>query len=275
VRRLPLATAVLVAAAASGAACVGTTGGNAVDFVVAAAGPAGAVAGQPLTCTYDSGWSVTLTQAALHIGGLYLDQSKPVSGGQATGCTLTGTYVAQETSALDVDLLSPEPQPFPSKGHGITDPVAQVGQIWLTRGSISDVPSSQPVRPVLAVAGAAVRGGTAVVFPFTAAITIEANHQATGATTAGSDPICKERIVSPIEPVPPLQQAGSLLVRIDPCRLFDFVDFSALPAGTAPGTYQFSDDPTAAGYAPTGSALYSNLRTASPELYGFSWAPEL
>ena len=37
----------------------------------------------------------------LHLGAVYLNQSQPVSGGQATGCYLTGTYLAQETSALE------------------------------------------------------------------------------------------------------------------------------------------------------------------------------
>ena len=110
--------------------CVGDAGGGTVDFKVAAAGPADAVAGQPLSFT-QAGWDITLTRATLHVGATYLAESPPVSGGQVTGCYLPemDVYVVQETSGLDVDLLSPSAQPFPAKAHGITQPTAGVGQV--------------------------------------------------------------------------------------------------------------------------------------------------
>jgi hypothetical protein len=46
--------ALLAAPALVLAACVGATGGETVDFPVAAAGPEGAVAGQPLACAGDA-----------------------------------------------------------------------------------------------------------------------------------------------------------------------------------------------------------------------------
>src|SRR5689334_22146255 len=107
------------------AACVGQTGGNSVVFTAAAAGPADATAGQPLSWT-TNGFDVALTEATLHVGAIYLDEAAPVSGAQATGCYLTGTYVAQETSVLDVDLLNPTPQPFPQRAVGITEPAPVV-----------------------------------------------------------------------------------------------------------------------------------------------------
>jgi predicted small secreted protein len=114
------ALALLVVMAVTLAACVGTTGGDVVDFPVAAAGAADAVAGQPYELVTDRGWHVVLTKATLHVGALYLGQSLPVSGAQNTSCILPGTYVAQVTTGLDVDLLSPAPQRFPSLGHGTT-----------------------------------------------------------------------------------------------------------------------------------------------------------
>ena len=155
-RRLLLFSLLL---APGGLSCVGQTGGNAIDFPVAAAGPASAILGQPLSCTNDGNWAITLTQATLHIGAVYLDQSQPISGGQATGCYLTGTYVAQETSALDVDLLSPDPQLFPADAHGITYPPALVGQVWLTHGDINTIADRVPV---LQVAGTARSMGISV-----------------------------------------------------------------------------------------------------------------
>ncbi len=252
-------------AAASG--CVAQTGGETVDFQVAAAGPDDSVAGQPLAFTTSAGWDIVLTQAKLHIGAVYLDESRPISGGQATGCYLTGTYVAQETSALDVDLLNPGLQPFPAKAHGITEPAALIGQVWLTGG---DINASTDATPILVVAGtatqAAATGGPS--FPFMGIVTISSNHQSASSGAAGGDPICKARIVTPI-PAVPIATTGGLLLRIDPRRYFAGVDFSRLPADPTTGGYAFSDNPSSAGYSPTAFQLYTNLRQTAP--YTFSW----
>jgi hypothetical protein len=248
---------------ATASGCVAQTGGQTVDFQVAAAGPANAVAGQPLAFTNSGGWDVVLTQAKLHIGALYLDESRPISGGQATGCYLTGTYVAQETSGLDVDLLNPGLQLFPAKAHGITEPAALIGQVWLTGGDINV--STDPT-PILVVAGTATQAGAS--FPFTGTVTISSNRQAATSGAAGGDPICKARIVTPIDAVP-IQSTGGLLLRIDPRNYFTAVDFSQLPADATTGGYAFSDDPSGAGYSPTGFQLYTGLHQTAP--YTFSW----
>lgn len=247
----------------SGLACAGSTGGDTVDFSVAAAGPPDATAGQALA--FSSGaWTVVLTQATLHIGAVYLDQSDAVSGAQATGCYLTGTYLAQETAGLDVDLLSPALQPFAALAHGITSPPALIGQVWLTGGDINTVASTTPI---LIVAGSATRDdGT---FPFSGTITIGANHANASGTLAGGDPICKERIVTPIPAAVTIAPTGRLSLRIDPRPFFTNIDFSQLPLDPESGAYAFSDDPTAAGYAPTGADLYYNFRTT--QSYAFSW----
>jgi len=255
----------LALAAISG--CVAQTGGQTADFQVAAAGPADAMAGQPLAFTNSAGWQVVLNQAKLHIGALYLDESRPISGGQTTGCYLTGTYVAQETSGLDVDLLNPGLQLFPAKAHGITEPAALIGQVWLTGG---DINASTDPTPILVVAGTATQAGAS--FPFTGTITISSNRQAATSAAAGGDPICKARIITPIDAVP-IQTTGGLLLRIDPRRYFAGVDFSQLPADASTGGYAFSNDPNGAGYSPTGFQLYTNLRQTAP--YTFSWSNSL
>src|SRR5215472_4753215 len=147
------------------ASCVGTTGGQIVDFPAAAAGPADASGGQ-LEFTTDSGWHVILTQATLHVGAIYLDQAVPVSGSQGTNCILPGLYVAEVTSGRDVDLLSPEPQPFPVLGHGTTLP-ALAGQVWLTGGDVNQVEDSTPI---LQIAGTADEAGQVVSFMGTVTI---------------------------------------------------------------------------------------------------------
>jgi hypothetical protein len=250
-------------ALAAASACVAQTGGQTVDFQVAAAGPTDAVAGQPLAFTNSAGWEVVLTQSKLHIGAVYLDESRPISGGQATGCYLTGTYVAQETSGLDVDLLIPGLQLFPAKAHGITEPTALIGQVWLTGG---DINASADSTPILIVAGTATQAGAS--FPFTGTVTISSNRQTATSGAAGGDPICKARIVTPIDAVP-IQTTGGLLLRIDPRDYVAGVNFSQLPADPSTGGYAFSDDPSSAGYSPTGFQLYTNLHQTAP--YTFSW----
>jgi hypothetical protein len=245
----------------SGLACVGNAGGGTVDFSVAAAGPADAVAGQPLSFTQD-GWNITLSQATLHVGAVYLAESPPVSGGQVTGCYLPemDVSVAQETSGLDVNLLSPSPQPFPAQGHGITLPAAAIGQVWLVHGDINTAPDKLPM---LVVVGTATQSGA--TFSFSGSITIGANHQSSGAVAGGS-PICKQRIITPITPAPLVQTSGGLLLRIDPRALFNF-DFEqrSTTAPTAP--YTFSDDPTS--WDTASQELYGNLHSTAP--YSFSW----
>jgi hypothetical protein len=249
------------ALAAICAACVGTTGGELLSFPAAAAGPADAVAGQPLSFVTARGWHVVLKQATLHVGAMYLDQSQPVSGSQGTNCILPSTYVGQVTSGLDVDLLSPTPALFPTQGQGTTIPPALVGQVWLTGGNVNAATDSTPI---LVLSGTA--DGATGTFPFTASITI--NATATTGEAAGQDPVCAQRIVS--APVAlSVETSGGLLLRVDPRLLFLNVDFSQLaPSGDG---YVFSSDPTA--NQPSRN-LYQNLRSTGG-LYAFSWSSGL
>lgn len=245
--------------------CVGTTGGEVIAFNAAASGPADAQPGQALEFVSDHGWNVALTTAKLHIGGVYLNRSMPVSGAQNTSCILPDTYLGQVTTGLDVDLLSPEPQPFPALGEGSTTPAAIVAQVWLTAARIDH---QDDVTPILQIEGAAEKDGDRK--PFTGTITIGTNRiqTSTDATQAGAAPICKQRIVSPIPVFIQLQKTGSLLLRLDPRFLFTNVDFSALPAfGDGFG---FTDDVTRKDQPSLN--LYNNLRAASA-LYTFEWIP--
>ncbi|HLK89371.1 MAG TPA: hypothetical protein VKZ18_05740 [Polyangia bacterium] len=252
--------------------CVGQTGGDTIQFPAGIAGPADAVAGQPLSFLAGA-FAVVLTRATLHVGAMYLDQTAPVAGQQATGCYLTGTYVAQVvppsgSGGLDVNLLDPTPQPFPASGLGITAPPAMIGQVWLTGGDINAVADTTAI---LVVAGTATQAGTA--FPFTATVTIGANHQSSGTGTGGGDPICKQRIVTPVAAALAIRSTGGLLLRVDPRLFFVGIDFGQLPPDAATGGYSFSDDPTSPSYFPTGQDLFSNLESIGP--YTFSWDSEL
>jgi len=260
------------AAALASLSCVGTTGGELVTFHAAAAGPEDAHAGQPLEFTTDLGWDVVLTTAKLHVGAMYLDQSMPVSGSQGTNCILPGTYVAQVTTGLDVDLLSPALQAFPSAGEGTTVPPALVGQVWLTAG---DINATDDLNPILVIEGTATQSGTTI--PFTGKVTIGSNRLSSNTQLAGASPICKQRIVSPIPTDVTVGTTGGLVLRIDPRFLFVNVDFSQLTKFSS--TYGFSDDPASAQYTQPSRNLYNNLHSGGvlqhASLYTFTWSAGL
>ena len=258
-----LVTAGLLAAGLLAAGCGGSTGGDIVFFAAAASGPTDAIAGQPLVFTTGRGFHVVLTQAILHVGAVYLNQSLPVSGAQATSCILPGTYVAEVRAGLDVDLLSPRRQPFPGLGEGTTTP-AQAGEVWLTGG---DVDASDDPTPILSIAGNADRAGKS--YPFTGALSIGRNRAAASTDVAqpGANPLCKQRIVSPIPTATTPRTTGELTLRVDPRALFVNVDFSALaPLSVDPPRFGFVD---AAADQPSIS-LYQALRSTAP--YQFEWS---
>jgi len=241
-------------------ACSGSTGSDLVTFSAAAAGPADTPVGQPVDFVNDRGWHIVLTGAVLHVGAVYLNQSMPVSGAQNTSCILPGTYVAEVTTGMDVNLLSSEPQTFPRPGDGITIP-ALAGQVWLTSGPINDVADATPILQVL---GSADQNGTS--FSFTGTITIGSNRAPGDSTAlAGANPICKQRIVSPIPTSVTPVKGGSLLLRIDPREpLFTNIDFGSVPPPS--GAYTFFDDSS----DQPSLNLYNNLRSSGP--YHFEWA---
>ncbi|MFT3766793.1 MAG: TonB family protein [Minicystis sp.] len=254
---------ILAALAAPLSACVGTTGSDLVTFDAAAAGPADAVAGQPYAFTSGRGYDVMLTRAKLHVGAVYLNRSRPVSGAQATNCILPGTYVAEVTDGLDVDVLSPEPQKFPVKGEA-TETRAIVAEVWLAHG---DVNADEDGDAILDVAGTASRNG--VTIPFEGLLTIGSNRKPliTDPSIPSAHPICKERIVSPIDVDITPQNGGSLLLRIDPRGWFTNVDFEKLaPPSDGSSTYAFADE-TVPG---PDASLYHGIQ-ARLGVYQFSW----
>jgi hypothetical protein len=239
----------------------GSTGGALVTFHAAAAGPADAVSGQSLVFSNALGYQVTLTRAQLHIGALYLNRSVPLSGAQAQSCILNGIYSGQVTSPLDVDVLSPEPQPFPADGEGTADR-SKTGEVWLFG---TDVNATQDPTVIADVAGTAVQGTTSI--PFTGKITIGQNRAVPVANPAlpGANPICKQRIVTPIPVDLTLQQGGTLLVRIDARDWFRNVDFAQLPVDPASTVRMFLDK----SQGQPDIALFDGLKSYGA--YTFNW----
>jgi len=243
--------------------CVGTTGGQVIDFEAAAAGPPDA--NGELDFTNGRGWQITLTSATLHVGAMYLVEALPTSGAQATSCILPSTYVAEVTDGLDVDLLSSAPQTFPTRGHGTTS-LALAGQVWLTQGLVD---SAEQSAPILALAGTAARDSD--VRPFTAQVTISASNRTPNASDSPfANPICKQRVVSPIATTVQVEDRGGLLLRVDPRLLFVNVDFDALSPSPDGEVYAFKDDSS----DQPSVNLYQNLHAAGG-LYSFSWSTDL
>jgi hypothetical protein len=249
--------------------CVGTTGGDIVDFQAAASGPAGAVAGQPLSFDTSRGWHVELTTARMHVGAMYLSDYSPPSGSQITSCILPGSYVAQVIEGRDIDLLSGKSQLFPVLGHG-TALQALSAQVWLTGGDVNNPDDPPQPTVVLDLEGSADNGS--MTRKFEAQLTIANNRISAAGAVAGADPICSERIVSPIPTSVQIESSGALLLRIDPRLLFTNVDFGALTQQNGNSSYTFSDDRDATDQPSVN--LYDNLKQAGP-LYAFSWVPSL
>jgi hypothetical protein len=246
-------------------ACVGTTGDQVGDFQAVASGPTDAVSGQPLSFQGSRGWQVTLTEASLHIGALYLAEAMPVSGAQAASCILPGSYVAQVVEGRDIDLLSSEPQAFPSLGRGTTLD-AHAGQVWLTSDDVNLANAPTPPTVILHLLGSARHESE--LRPFEANLTIASNRVSSTGGAAGGSPICKERIVSPIPTQIRVESGGALWLRVDPRLLFTNVDFGALEAEG--DLFVFKDDSS----DQPSANLYDNLKHVGP-LYDFSWVEQL
>lgn len=245
-------------------ACTGTTGGDLLTFDAFAAGPEGAVKGQPYSFTSSRGYDVTLTKAELHVGALYLNRSRASSVSSDTSCQLPGIYVAEVTQGLDFDLLDPDPTPFPEQGTSTTDH-ASTAEVWLFGGS--DVNDPGDSTRILDLAGTAEKGGES--YPFEAKITIGDNRVIPAPSDAlpGANPLCKQRIVSPIPVDLTASEGQSLVLRVDPRAFFANVEISAVEkASDDPPLYRFRDD----GDDAPSRALYSGLRAAIGP-YSVTW----
>ena len=146
---------VIMLALPLGLACGGSTGGGRVSFRASASGPPMAT-GTSLEFTNGlaSPYHIVLTRAQLHIGSVYLNQTVPSSGAQATACILPGIYVGQVLGALDVDALSPSSQPFPVDGEANAIQ-ARAGELWLTGGDINVIDDSTIILSAAGIAAAA------------------------------------------------------------------------------------------------------------------------
>lgn len=263
--------------------CNGTTGYELVQFYAAGAGFSDAVEGQPYTFETRAGVRVTLTEASVHVGALYLTQAVPQAGGGPQPCSLAQTYagafVGEVRGEGDVDLLDPSVQQIPVIGDGSTIP-ASTGQVWLTHDDSivqGNLNGPDPL-PILTLRGSFVDANR--THTFSAGITIDLDRISgvTNSGLPGEIQICEQRIVSGIPVDFTLAQGGTLVVQMNAAALFDGVPFTDLPttadltgdsaSACLPGTatdFCFTNDDTNI----SSRTLFSNLKTTSP--YRIAW----
>jgi hypothetical protein len=216
---------------------------------------------------------VSLTQARLHIGAIYLNRARPVAGAQDTSCTLPGLYVASvpgglaredELGTTYVDALNGTPQPFSVRGEG-TEERALSAAIWLTGDDVNAKDDQTIILDVVGTASSASRD-----IPFQGRVTIGQNRAIPAPNPAlpGANPICQRRIVAPIPVDLTPGPTGSLLLRLDPAGWFANVDFSGLSRSPSnPELYEFADD----GSNQPSLNLYETGLMATEGVYHFSW----
>ena len=239
--------------------CVGTTGGELLELQAYAAGPIDTEAN--LRFATSLGYVVSLQEARIFVGGVYLNRSRPTSVASDTSCTLPGIYVAEVLHGREIDLLSSVPQAFPETGFATSDQ-ALTGEVWLSQGDVNQTASSGVV---LRVAGTAERDGAE--FPFRGKLTIGQNRvlPPDAAALPGQHPICKQRIVSPIAVDLVPKPGVALMLRVDPRGMFANVDFQTLDLVGA--EYVFADE---TGSNQASDNLYAGLRR-SGGVYDLSW----
>jgi hypothetical protein len=237
-------------------ACVGTTGGDLFEFDAEARGPEGVAPAGPYEFVTGRGYQVSLEEARIHIGAVYLNRSRPSSVSSDTTCQLPGIYVAEVPGGADVDLLAGAPAAFSVKGFANVDR-AVTAEVWLMGG---DVNAESDGTVILHVKGEAARDGE--THPFEGDLTIGANRlpEVPDPVQPGSKPICKQRVVSPIEVDLVASEGARLVVGIDPAGMFANVDFAELDGG------RFRDDSE----DQPSKNLYAGLRAAAG-VYTFEW----
>jgi len=214
----------------------GTTGQARVSFAARAAGfvrPPG-----ELRFTTNTGWTVTLREARVALGPIYLNTLEPLACDGCESRSLfqrlsdalvpcawahgamhlgAGRIVAQVTEQVEVDVLSPVPVAMGRGGDGVDLPVRSA-EVWLynREGALRGA--------AIRVAGVAERmtqDGPERV-PFRGALVADAS------ITTPQVPLDVARRVRGIPVDFTLTEGGTLTARVDPRRWFTGADFSEL-----------------------------------------------
>jgi hypothetical protein len=220
------------------AACATSTGGERVTFDAEAR----ALVDAPGPLVYDDdGWTVTLTEAELFVGPIYLWSEEPllevrrrwrfgwVSTAWAQADQFDAGFITGEiTDQVALDLLDPEPVAL-EPGEGIAGP-SRSAEIWLEPG-----PGGAPT---LTLVGEAEQDG--LVVPFVGELTLD---EAWFDVEGGENPLIQRRVRG-IPWDARLSRRGGVEIAVDPTALLRGLDWEALAAtplvdgrhAIAPGT---------------------------------------
>ncbi|MBL8605505.1 MAG: hypothetical protein JNK72_26475 [Myxococcales bacterium] len=248
----------LLALGLSGCGDAGT--GNARVHFNAQVG--GIAEGGSNTVTNDQGWAVTLTEARVAFGPLYLNTITPlearrgplerlsdfvISPAWAHGEThlASGRIAAQVTAQVVIDARAPTLVSIPGGGDGINLDV-ESAEVWYYNSTAEGMNGA-----AIRVRGEATRAGVTV--PFRGALVIDAG------ITGPQLTLDQARRVRGIPAALTVRDGGTLTVRISTQRWFDGADFSELAAQRSEG----SADPVTFGLSDNvGRAFLNNVRRA-------------
>lgn len=220
------------------AGCARTEGGL-VSFAAVARGDGES------SFTTAAGWQVQLTQAKVFVGALYLNQSNPGAQTLETSCVLPGIYSGEVRGSVTIDALSTADQPFAAEGRG-TQNVSSAAELWLSSG---DVDASEDRTVLLALEGTAAKNGPPR--PFRASLHIGKNRVTPPNNPAlpGANPLCKQRIVSPLRTDFTLEEGGTVELVVRPRGFLESVDFDTADPDGQGGLVIPDENRTQAGIA--------------------------
>jgi hypothetical protein len=250
------------------AGCGDSTGSGRVAFAVRVGGVERADRG-PLTFDTEQGWRVTLTDARVALGPIYLNTLAPVVARRSLGDRLVdffvrpayahgewhlgaGRIVGEVTTQTLVDALDPSLSAIAGGGDGVLDAVQSV-EFWYFNYA--------PMQgAAVRVAGVAEKGADRV--PFEGALVIDER------LATPQMPIDIARRVRGVPARFALVDGGALTVRVDPSGWFRGADFSELLTLTpgATGAYRFTADDN------VGRAFVENVR-GTRGMFSASFAP--
>lgn len=258
-------------------ACVTTTGGDRITFSaeVRSAAPVLQVDGTPaVQWVDDAGWTVTLTEARVWVGPIYLWSAEPrldpsglgalpapqrwlatalhtlIPAAQAADQFRAGFLVGEVAHQVEVDLLGP-PVSMPD-GDGLAGP-SRSAELWL-----------EPVQgaATLSLTGTAAKDGQ--ILAFSADMTVDDSW----VLQEDDNPVLLRRLRGLLWEAE-LAEGGALTLHVDPRRWLEGADYTLLPAADLPGSVVplTPDDPV-------GRALYArSRRIGSTGPWAFTWTP--
>jgi len=150
-------------------------------------------------------------------------------------------------------------------GNGTADR-AVTGEVWLSGERIDALDDRTTIADV---AGTATRASESIRFEGT--VTIGSNRVAgqTDPARPGANPLCAERIVTPIPTSIIPTDGGSLVVRVDPRAWFANVELAELPLSSETDLRRFPDESV----GQPAINLYHGLRASTDDAYRFEWIP--